>query len=87
MKIRKKLKIASKQGLHARPASMFVETANKFISKVTVIKGDIVVDGKSILNILTLGVEYKDEIIIEVEGEDSQEAIDSLGRIILKENV
>ena len=87
MKIIRKLKIASKQGLHARPAAMFVETANKFISKVTIIKDDIVVDGKSILNILTLGVECKDEIIIEVEGEDAEEAIESLKRVILKEDV
>jgi phosphocarrier protein HPr len=87
MKIRKDLKVSSKQGLHARPASIFVETANRFISKVTVSKGDIIVDGKSILNILTLGVEYKDEIILEAEGEDAQEAIDSLERIILREDV
>ncbi len=87
MKIIRKLKIASKQGLHARPAAMFVETANKFISKVTIIKDDIVVDGKSILNILTLGVECKDEIVIKVEGEDAEEAIDLLEKIILKENV
>ncbi len=87
MKIRKRLQVVSQQGLHARPASMFVETANRFISKVTVIKGDTVVDGKSILNILTLGVECKDEIILEIEGEDSQEAMESLERVILKEDV
>ncbi|MDP8252971.1 MAG: HPr family phosphocarrier protein [Candidatus Kaelpia aquatica] len=87
MKIVKRLRLVSEQGLHARPAAMLVETANKFMSKVTVTKGDLVVDGKSILNILTLGVECKDEIIIEVEGEDAEEAMDLLERIILKEDV
>ncbi|MDP8216104.1 MAG: HPr family phosphocarrier protein [Candidatus Kaelpia imicola] len=87
MRIIRKLKVASEQGLHARPAAVFVETANKFMSKVIVTKGDLVVDGKSILNILTLGVECKDEIIIEVEGEDAEEAIESLKRVILKEDV
>lgn len=87
MKIQKKLRVKSKQGLHARPAAMFVELANKFASKIRVRKDDLIVDGKSILNILMLGVECGDEILIEVEGEDAEEAILALERIVVMEDV
>lgn len=87
MRIEKELKVKTKQGLHARPAAMFVESANKFVSKVRVKKEDLVVDGKSILNILMLGVECGDKISLEVEGEDAVEAFKSLQEIILTEDV
>jgi len=87
MKHVKRLTVASKQGLHARPAAIFVETANKFASKVTVKKADYEVSGKSILNILTLGVECGDEIVLEVEGEDAEEAIQLLEEVLTRKHV
>jgi len=87
MKLEKRIKIASRQGLHARPAAMFVEAANKFISDIKVSKDELVVDGKSILNILMLGVECNDEILLEVEGEDAQEAMEVLENIITRKDV
>lgn len=51
-------------GLHARPAALFVEKANQFESEIKVRKGDGIVDGKSILSILTLGVEQGQKITI-----------------------
>ncbi len=87
MKIKKKMQVKSRLGLHARPAAMFVETANRFLSKIKVRKDDLVVDGKSILNILMLGVEYGDEIEIEAEGQDANEAITALQEIVNKEDV
>ena len=87
MKIKKRIKIASRQGLHARPASMFVETASKFISDIKISKDDLVVNGKSILNILMLGVECNEDILLEIEGEDAQEAMDALESIIVRKDV
>ncbi|MDD5613596.1 MAG: HPr family phosphocarrier protein [Candidatus Omnitrophica bacterium] len=87
MKYVKRLTVVSKQGLHARPAAIFVETANKFSSKVTVKKADSEVSGKSILNILTLGVECGDEIVLEVEGEDADEAIQLLEEVLTRKYV
>ena len=87
MKLEKRIKVISKQGLHARPAAMFVEEANRFISRIKVSKGELTVDGKSILNILTLGVEYREEIMLEIEGEDAQEAMGVLEDIITRKDV
>lgn len=87
MKVKKRMKVKSKLGLHARPAAMFVETANKFLSKIRVRKDDLVVDGKSILNILMLGVECGDEILVEAEGEDAHQAIEALEEIVNKDDV
>ena len=87
MKVKKKMFVKSKLGLHARPAAMFVETANRFLSKIKVRKDDLVVDGKSILNILMLGVEYGHEIEVEAEGEDAKEAIIALQEVVDKEDV
>ncbi|WP_273334001.1 HPr family phosphocarrier protein, partial [Dictyoglomus turgidum] len=52
-----KLIIKNKTGLHARPATLFVETAKKFKSKIWVEKNGKKVDGKSLIGVLSLGVE------------------------------
>ena len=63
--IRKQLIVKNKQGLHARPAALFVQIANKFDSHITVIRDEEKVNGKSIMGILMLGAERDSEIIIE----------------------
>lgn len=82
---KKKLIVRNKQGLHARPAALFVQVANKFNSRVTVKRGEEAVNGKSIMGILMLGAEKDSEIIIEAEGDDAQEAILDLEKIVLSE--
>ncbi|OHD12139.1 MAG: hypothetical protein A2086_10895 [Spirochaetes bacterium GWD1_27_9] len=61
-------------GLHARPASDIVKVANKFKSKITIKKGDIEVDGKSIFGIMMLGATYKTSLSIIIEGTDEEDA-------------
>jgi phosphotransferase system HPr (HPr) family protein len=70
-----KLEIKNKVGLHARPASLFVQTANRFKSAITVINGDTSVNAKSILNVLTLGADKGSILTIKAEGEDAEQAI------------
>ncbi|MFC1674430.1 HPr family phosphocarrier protein [Candidatus Omnitrophota bacterium] len=81
----KKLTVMNKQGLHARPAAIFVQIANKFDSRITVRREKEEINGKSIMGILTLGAEQGSEIIVEAEGEDAQEAIDALERLVSSE--
>lgn len=83
--IRKKLTVKNKQGLHARPAALFVQTANKFDSRVTVIRDEEEVNGKSIMGILMLGAEKDSQIIIEIEGEDAHLAMSELEQLIINE--
>lgn len=74
--------IKNKIGLHARPAAVFVQTANKFKSNIKVEKNGKLVNAKSILGILSLGIECGTTIIITVEGEDEEEAMKSLEKLI-----
>jgi len=83
--VKKKLVVKNKQGLHARPAALFVQVANKFDSRITVKYEKEAVNGKSIMGILMLGAEKGSEIIIEAEGQDAQEAILELEKILSNE--
>lgn len=83
--IRKKLVVKNKQGLHARPAALFVQLANKFDARITVRRDEEEVNGKSIMGILMLGAEKGSLIIIEADGEDADQAITELERIITSE--
>lgn len=85
MKATLKITVKHPAGLHARPASLFVQTANKFSSEITVenLTGNSdQVNAKSILRILTLGVMQDNEIEIIAEGEDAEQAISALESLI-----
>ncbi len=70
-------------GLHARPASMFVQTAAKYSSDIEVIHGENKVNAKSILGVLTLGANKGAKITIKAEGEDAEEALKALEQLVL----
>lgn len=70
--------VGSKSGLHARPASMVVSTANKFTSNITLRKKDRVANAKSIMGVLSIGAAKGDELEVVVEGQDEVEAISAL---------
>jgi phosphotransferase system HPr (HPr) family protein len=83
--IRKKVTVKNAQGLHARPAALFVQTANKFDSNITVKRDSEKVNGKSIMGILMLGAEKGSEIEIEADGDDAQAAVTELEKLIIAE--
>ncbi len=83
--VKKKLTIKNKQGLHARPAALFVQIANKFDSRVTVRRNEESVNGKSIMGILMLGAEKGTQIVVEADGEDAHLAIAELEKILNSE--
>ena len=70
--------ILNRAGIHARPASMIVQTAQKFESAIWIEKEDVKINAKSIMNILTLGATYKTELIVSAEGPDEEEAVAEL---------
>lgn len=75
--------IRNKAGLHARPAALFVQTANKFASQIMVARGDREVNGKSIMGIMMLAAGKGTRIRIKVEGHDEEEAIRRLEKLVL----
>jgi len=83
--VKKKILVNNKQGLHARPAAMFVQIANKFNARITVSNDHEAVNGKSIMGILMLGAEKGSQIIIEADGEDAHLAMSELEKIINQE--
>ena len=83
MRIKKKVKIKNPQGLHARPASLFVKIANKYESDVVVRKGSDTVSGKSIMGLMTLAANQGSVIEIEVNGVDAEQAMRELEEFLL----
>ncbi|MCD6232237.1 HPr family phosphocarrier protein [Candidatus Aerophobetes bacterium] len=82
MVFQKEIKITNKIGLHTRPASLIVEVANKFKSKIWIEKDGQVANGKSVMSLLLLCVEKGSIIKIKAEGPDAQKAIEALVKII-----
>lgn len=78
----KTLIIENEEGLHARPAGMFVKKANEFISQVFIRSQSNQVNAKSIMNILTLGLEKNAEITLVTQGADEAEALSALSGLI-----
>jgi phosphocarrier protein len=74
--------IKNRLGLHARAAALLVKTANKFASEVTIEKDSLEVNGKSIMGILMLAASKGTKITLKVEGRDSVQALQTLGRLI-----
>jgi phosphocarrier protein len=75
------VQILNRAGIHARPASMIVQTAQKYESSVWIEKDDVKINAKSIMNILTLGATYKTELVVSAEGPDEEAAVAELAGI------
>jgi phosphocarrier protein len=78
----KKVAIRNILGIHARPAGLFAQTASKFNAQIVVEKNGLVVDGKSIMEVMMLGAGQGSSIIIKAKGEDAESALDALEELI-----
>jgi phosphocarrier protein HPr len=74
--------ISNRQGLHARPAMKFVDTAARFASSVKVINGKVEVDGKSPMEMMLLEAVQGTKIKLRADGADCKEALDALAELI-----
>lgn len=74
--------VPNPQGVHARPADLFVKLAHQYQSRIDVIKDGECVDGKSILHMLTLGAVEGTELRLEAEGPDADEALTALAELV-----
>jgi phosphocarrier protein len=77
-RIEKELTVVNKQGLHARPAALFVQISEKYDSQVTVEKDGQKINGKSIMGILMLGAHKDSKLKVVVDGNDAEEAMSAL---------
>ncbi len=74
--------ITNALGLHARPAALFVKTAAGFKCDVFVERGDIRVNGKSIMGIMMLAAEQGSVVNVEADGTDAQACVDALAKLV-----
>lgn len=78
----KEVLVQNQVGLHARPATFFIQKANEFKSSIWVEKDERRVNAKSLLGVLSLGIVGNTEIKIIVDGVDETEALDALIKLV-----
>jgi phosphocarrier protein len=87
MTIEKTLTIKNRQGLHARPAALFVQLANKFNCEITISKGRQKVNGKSIMGIMMLEAGFGSKVTMIVKGDDAEQAMKELEALLINEKI
>jgi phosphocarrier protein len=76
------VEIVNPLGLHARPAAEFVKLASGFAAEIHVEKDGMVVNGKSIMGVMTLAAECGSALTIRAEGGDADAAADALADLV-----
>jgi len=74
--------VKNEVGLHARPATYFIQRANEFKSSISIEVGNRRVNAKSLLGVLSLGVVSGTEVEIIADGPDEAEAVEALVKLI-----
>jgi phosphocarrier protein HPr len=80
--VEKTLTLVNKVGLHARPASMFVQTAARFGSRISVSYNGRIADAKRMLSVLQLGAEQGASLFLTAEGDDAVDAVAALAELV-----
>ena len=81
--IEKTVVVTNRLGIHARPATVFVQAAAKFQADIFLSKGDVSrVNGKSIMGVMMLAAEQGAEVLVETEGTDAEQAVDALAELL-----
>ena len=78
----RKVLLGNKYGLHVRPATMVAQTASRYQSDISITKDGVEVDGKSVLEMISLGAECGSELNICASGEDAEEAVSSVAELV-----
>lgn len=81
-RVEAKVVLSNKMGLHARPSTQIATTASRFSSDVHIGKDDMVVDAKSVLELLMLAAECGTELVITAEGDDAKDATAALVELV-----
>ena len=79
--VEKILTVRNRAGIHARPASLIAQMANKFQSEISLEKDSIVVNAKSIMGVITMAAGYNTTIPLKVEGSDEQDAAAAIEKL------
>ncbi len=80
--IERSVRIANRNGVHARPAAEIVKLAARFKCDITIVRDELEVNGKSIMGVMMLAAEFGSTVTLRAVGPDSDAAIDQLATLI-----
>ena len=79
--IEKILTVQNRAGIHARPAAIIAQTANKFEAEITLTRDDTTVNAKSIMGVITMAAGYNTVVKLQTDGADEKEAASALAAL------
>ena len=82
--ITRELTIINKLGVHARPAALFVKTANRYECEISVEKDGEKVNGKSIMGLMMLAAGPGSKLTVHAEGDDAAKAVNDLESLVVR---
>jgi phosphocarrier protein HPr len=80
--IERTVRIANKNGLHARPAAEIVKLASRYDADITLVRDDLEVNGKSIMGVMMLAAEFGSSLLLRAAGPDAEQAVRALSDLI-----
>ena len=80
--ISREIQIQIPNGMDASPVAFLVQTANKFNSNIYLETGNKTVNAKSIMGMMSVGMNYEDKIKITADGEDEEEAVEAIRKFL-----
>ncbi len=82
MNAERSVRIANRNGIHARPAAEIVKVAAKFKSEIVLVRDDLEVNGKSIMGVMMLAAEFGSTLAIRAAGDDADAAVEAIATCI-----
>ena len=82
--VEKILTVQNRAGIHARPAAIIAQTANKFESEISLTRDDATVNAKSIMGVITMAAAYNTNITLRTDGADEVQCADAIAQLFDK---
>ncbi|MBO7174475.1 MAG: HPr family phosphocarrier protein [Treponema sp.] len=79
--VEKILTVRNRAGIHARPASLIAQTANKFSSEILLENNDTTVNAKSIMGVITMAAGYNTNLVLKADGSDASDAVAAIAAL------
>jgi len=80
----KEIRVVNRKGFHARPATLFAETASKYSGEVKVSFGSRTVNGKSLIRLMSLAVPRDGEVTVSIDGDEAEAVMNELSGVLGK---
>ena len=73
--------VKNRAGIHARPAALIAQTANRFSSEITIARDSFVINAKSIMGVITMAASYNMQLTVKADGPDEDEAVEAIATL------